>query len=177
MHKQTQSLLFMVWMVVCTPLWVGAEEPASAAATETTAPNQAPTAEQEAKAKNFATVELDRFIEQEQKAATANGKKIFRMAAPVSFDAKLKRQPEERQLEYVYTALQLAGVNPLPEVHHRMFVESVEGRIIPVYVEGNAVKKVNVGLKEEEKARFKGYHLYTYDKGPAILVVDFAAVP
>lgn len=121
---------------------------------------------------DFKSVDLDGFIQQEQKAGS--GKRLIKMAAPISFTATLKRLPEEHQVSYVYTALELSGVNPLPEINHRMFLESGAGRIIPVYVEKKAVEKVMAGLKENGTARFLGYHVYSYSKGPAILVVDFA---
>jgi hypothetical protein len=123
----------------------------------------------------FKAVELDKFIEQEQKSA-GKGQRMIKMFVPVSFEAKMKRFPEEREVTYVYTAMELIGVNPLPEVHHRMFVESAGGRIIPVYVEKEAAAKLAAALKEEDKARFVGYHVYSYAKGPAILVVGFAPV-
>lgn len=119
----------------------------------------------------FKNVELDSFIVQEKKVG--KDKKMITMAAPVKFAAKMKRFPEERKLSYIYVAMEMAGVTPLPEVNHRMFVESQEGRIIPVYIEKEAVKKVKAGLKEEQEATFLGYHIYTYSKGPAILVVDY----
>ena len=121
----------------------------------------------------FQAVELDRFIEQEKETAEAFKKKVIRKMEPVKFSAKMKRYPEEKKMSYVYMAMQVAGVNPLPEVKHRMFVESGEGRIIPVYVEKQAAAKLRADLKEEQAAQFLGYHVYTYDKGPAILVVDF----
>lgn len=127
-----------------------------------------------AKDEGFKPVELDSFIEQEQEATGfIKGKKLIKMFVPVRFEAKMKRYPEEWELSYIYTAMQLAGVQPLPVVHHRMFVETGKGRIIPVYVEEAAAGKLAKGLKEEEKACFLGYHVYSYSKGPAILVVDF----
>jgi hypothetical protein len=120
----------------------------------------------------FKAVELDGFIQQE-KQASDSGTKMIKMAAPISFTAKMKRYPEEQQMSYVYKAMELAGVSPLPEIGHRMFVESSGGRIIPVYVEKQTVAKIMTGLKEEGAARFLGYHIYSYSKGPAILVVDF----
>jgi hypothetical protein len=194
--KTNTLLLIILWAVITAPLWAGAEEqpatdqqnpaaqavaadspnPAAIKAPAATAEVDGTKAEEPAKPETFASIELDRFIEQEQKAAE-KGKKMIKMMVPLSFEAKLKRQPEEKQMEYVYTALELSGVKPIPEVHHRMFIESGEGRIIPVYIEANAVKKVNNSLKEEDKARFQGYHVYSYAKGPAILVVDFAAIP
>lgn len=120
----------------------------------------------------FGAVQLDSLIEQEKRAAE-DGKKLIKMAVPLSFEAKIKRLPEEKKMSYIYTAMEMAGVTPLPEVEHRMFVESQQGRIIPVYVEKEAVKKLKAGLKEEEKARFLAYHVYSYAKGPALLVVDY----
>ncbi len=123
-------------------------------------------------APKFKEIDLDRFIE----AGTlgSEGKKIIKIAEPVVFSAKMKRYPDKKEMSYVYTALQIAGVDPVPEVNHRMFVESREGRIIPVYVEKEAVAKINGGLREEQEAYFFGYHLYNYEKGPAIMVVDYA---
>lgn len=121
----------------------------------------------------FKTIELDSFIEQ-QKKVVGKGKRLIRMADPVSFEARMKRHPEEKPMSYVNEVLELAGVKPLPEVGHRMFVESRGRRIIPVYVEKQAVARIGKELKEGKSARFLGYHLYSYGKGPAILVVDFA---
>ncbi len=122
----------------------------------------------------FKNVDLDSFIVQEQKVGEKG--KIIKMAEPLGFDAVMKRFPEERELSYIYKALELAGVDPLPEVNHRMFIESAEGRIIPVYIEKEAVKKVKKGLKVEQKAHWMGYHVYSYAKGPAILVVDYTFI-
>lgn len=123
----------------------------------------------------FTPIELDRFVAAEKAMVNqmAAGKKIIRMAAPVSFEASLKQRPEAKKMSYVYTALEMSEVDPMPVVEHRMFVESKGGHIIPVYVEKTAVNSINTGLGEEQRARFLGYHVYSYSKGPAILVVDF----
>lgn len=156
----------------------------SAPADQPAGPQVAPkTAEAGGKAaagEDFVRVELDRFIEQEQRVARGPelaGRKLIRMAVPLSFEARLKRLPEERDLSYVYTALEVSGISPMPEVRHRMFIESAEGRIIPVYVEKGAAARLQSGLKLEQRARFLGYHVYTYAKGPAILVVNFRPLP
>ncbi len=120
----------------------------------------------------FKEVTLDEFIVN-NKVDLEGGKKLLKMADPISFTARMKRFPEEKKMTYVYVALGVAGVQPMPVVEHRMFIESKEGRIIPVYVEKNVVEKLKNGLKEEEQAHFKGYHVYSYAKGPAILVVDY----
>ncbi len=123
----------------------------------------------------FRAIDLDRFIVQEKKAVGKDKKRIIRMAAPVSFEARMKRNPEEKKMTYVYEVLELSGVKPLPEVKHRMFVESRGRRIIPVYVERRVVDRIGKELTAGSMARFVGYHLYSYGKGPAIMVVDFAA--
>ena len=121
----------------------------------------------------FEQVDLDLFIEDATRKSKAAGKKVITLAAPVRFHASLKRHPEAREMSYVYTALQLGGVDPLPVVEHRMFIESKGGRIMPVYVEKEAVGWINDRLKVDQQARFLGYHLFNYEKGPAILVVGF----
>lgn len=125
---------------------------------------------------DFKKIELDSFIEYEKETIQEVKRKMIKIARPISFNAKMKRYPEKKTMTYVYTAMEIAGMDPLPEVNHRMFIETKKGRIIPVYVEKSIVTKLRRGLSEEEKAIFLGYHVYSYAKGPAILVVDFATV-
>ncbi|MFQ3226020.1 MAG: hypothetical protein ACI8Z5_002289 [Lentimonas sp.] len=125
----------------------------------------------------FQSVDLDQFIEQEiESSDRMEGRRVLKMADPVSFVAGMKRFPEERKLTYIYTALEVAGVQPLPDIGHRMFVESEEGRIIPVYLERQAALRLAAELKEGAEAEFFGYHVYSYSKGPALLVVDFVPI-
>ena len=187
--QQKTVLTLVLWTLMALPLWVGAEEQPQPSTEPSVQAEQARISQPDLDKLPtvtprsidvgndvFTAIELDQFIEKEQKVV-GNNKKLIKMAEPVSFEAKMKRQPEEKVMEYIYTALEVAGVTPMPQVHHRMFVESSGGRILPVYVEENAVKKMNAALKEEDKVRFQGYHVYTYAKGPAILVVDFATLP
>ena len=120
---------------------------------------------------SFRAVDLDEFIRTEK--TRLKGHKTITLAKPVSFVARVKRHPEPREMKYVYVALELSGVDPLPEVEHRLFVESDGGRIIPVYVEKTAAARITERLKVEQRARFNGLHVYNYAKGPAILVVGF----
>ncbi|MCV6625704.1 MAG: hypothetical protein OIF38_06380 [Cellvibrionaceae bacterium] len=91
--------------------------------------------------------------------------------------AKLKSYPEARKIKYLYTALAVMKVDPMPEVNHRMFIETKAGKIIPVYVDDNAVKAIKQGLQLEQQAWFKGYHIYNYSKGPAIVIEAFGGEP
>lgn len=171
MHFVSGILLFSTLLIaIVCPVTVGAQARVAVGAqngkSKTTAPDTV---------MKFKPIELDSFIEQEKKIV-GKGKRLIRMAAPVSFEAKVKRHPEEKPMSYVYEVLELAGVKPVPEVRHRMFVESRGRRIIPVYVEKQAVARIGKELKEGMSARFLGYHLYSYRKGPAVLVVDVAGV-
>ncbi|WP_309386444.1 hypothetical protein [Cerasicoccus frondis] len=123
---------------------------------------------------DFIRIELDDLIADAiAEVESFNGQKTIKAAVPVRFTARKKRDPEEKEMSYVYTALEVAGVTPLPDIQHRMFVESDNGEIIPVYVEKSAAEKLTADLPDEASAEFIGYHIYNYDKGPAILVVDF----
>lgn len=123
----------------------------------------------------FKAVELDRFIEQEKKAYEKMGnRKLIRKAVPVRFVATIKRLPEQKKLTYIYTALEMAKISPLPDVEHQMFVESKEGQIISVYVEKRAATRLSKDMAEGQTVDLYGYHVYTYTRGPAILVADFA---
>jgi hypothetical protein len=125
----------------------------------------------------FQPVEFDEFIQQEvDSSERMDGRRILKMAEPVSFVARMKRFPEAKQMSYIYTALEMAEVSPLPDVGHQMFVESKQGRIISVYVERQVALRLASDLKEGEAAEFFGYHVYSYAKGPALLVVDFVPI-
>jgi len=124
----------------------------------------------------FQPVELDSFITENRAHAQQVGKKVIFQSRPIAFEARLKRHPEEKEMSYIYTALSVSGVEPMPEVGHRMFIESDAGKIIPVYVEKRAVEIINNGLKENDRTLFECYHVYNYAKGPAVLVVDFKRV-
>ncbi len=121
---------------------------------------------------DFVAVDIDTFIVAE-KGKVPKGKKMIKMAEPISFLASVKRLPEQRDMSYVYTALEVAGVQPMPKVEHRMFIETAAGRIFPVYVESIAAEKFVANLHVDEHVRLLGYHLYNYAKGPAIMVVDY----
>lgn len=120
--------------------------------------------------KGFKAVEIDRFIEVNK---SGKKEKLITLAKQVSFEASLKRYPEEKDMNYVYIALAMAKIDPIPEVEYRMFLETADGHIFPVYIPNELVKEIKDGLQEGDHARFYGYHLYSYSRGPAIMVVDF----
>lgn len=122
----------------------------------------------------FIRIDLDQIIAT-TKAKSENDSRrfIFRKSLPVSLQVKLMRLPEKRKIEYLYTAMSVAGIDPLPKVSHRMFVASVGGTVIPVYVENEAAKSISQILKVDQAVNLYAYHIYNYAKGPAYLVVGF----
>ena len=123
----------------------------------------------------FKKIEIDSFIVGCQADVEKSGKTIT-MMRPISFVGKMKRLPEEKNMNYVYVAMEMSGIDPMPTVKDRMFVETKEGRIFPVYVEESAKTKIVKGLGVDVETRFLGYHAYSYTKGPAIVVVDFESI-
>lgn len=90
----------------------------------------------------------------------------------IEFDAVVKRHPEEIKVKYLYSALSMIRVDPMPKVSHRMFVQSPDGKIIPVYVEDKAVPGIEARTTVDGEARLRGYRAYNYSKGPAIVIHD-----
>lgn len=113
-------------------------------------------------------VDLDRFVIETQ-VRKAGTREIVPPKA-IAFSGTIKREPEAIETEYVYTALQLMKTSPLPKVNHRMFVETGSGEILPVYVWDDAVAAMTASGVTGRPVELTGFHVYTYSKGPAIIV-------
>ena len=121
---------------------------------------------------SFRHVDIDRYIER-MKPRKQGTRELFR-PVPVTFDASVKQHPHPRKVQYLYTVLDIFPLEPRPQVNHRMFVTTPGGRIIPVYVEDGLVERIRARLREDgQRTQFNAYHVYTYSKGPALLVVGF----
>ena len=162
MRRQTvHAIFFSLFFLLAAPVAPFAEE------------QKAPSAPERTK---FQSINLDQVIANTRRD---DGQRlILRPARPVKLDIEIMRLPETRKLEYIYTALRVGGgLDPLPEVSHRMFVKTRGGVIIPVYVEDMAALKIKDRLKVGQKVRFNAFHVYNYSKGPAFLVVGFEKEP
>ncbi len=121
-------------------------------------------------------------IDIDQLVATARpekaGTSVFFRPSPVRFGGRIKQEPRERKVEYLYTALSFFPLDPEPKVSHRMFVETTGGHILPVYVEDSQVQGLRQ-LGEGTAVILTGWHVYNYSKGPAILIIGHkrAALP
>ena len=114
------------------------------------------------------TIDLDHYIES-QRPVSKGSRTIF-VPKPVAFTARLKSHPETIEVAYLYEALSVSKVSPLPEVSHQMFVQSDGGQVIAVYVEDRLVDGIVDGLALEALAEFDAYHVYNYSRGPAMVV-------
>ncbi len=122
----------------------------------------------------YQDIDIDRLVETARppKAGTSA---LFR-PVPVRFGARIKQAPAKRKVEYLYTALSFFPLDPVPEVSHRMFLDTPGGHPLPVYVEDSLVKGLK-RLGEGTAVIVSGFHVYNYSKGPAILVTGYQRAP
>lgn len=116
----------------------------------------------------YTHVDLDRFISIQKPAMP--GTRTILPPNDISFRGILMEGPKQIKIKYLFEALQIMNVDPLPKVSHRMFISSREGKVIPVYVEDNAIEEIKKTVKVDEEALFLAYHVYNYSKGPAVVV-------
>lgn len=86
---------------------------------------------------------------------------------PIAFDAAVKQEPKSISTSYLQEVFEVMGLTPPPAVSHRMFVETDQGLIMPVYVWDEVI---GFFPADSQARRMQGYHVYTYAKGPAIVV-------
>ncbi|MBL4794498.1 MAG: hypothetical protein JKY24_03090 [Pseudomonadales bacterium] len=121
----------------------------------------------------YRMVNLDEYILQQR--PITQGTKVILNPSHLTIAARIKRHPEKRNVEYLYGALRLMQVDPMPQVNYRMFIESDEGQIIPVYVEDSIVSQIEKRIPLEVRVLLKGYHVYNYSKGPALVIESVEA--
>lgn len=113
-------------------------------------------------------VDIDKYIASQQ--PIQKGSRTILPPQFIAFSAVVKSHPETIKVRYLYTALSMMKVDPLPAVSHRMFLETAAGKIFPVYVEDNVVAAIRSNAAVDSRAAFKGYRAYNYSKGPAIVI-------
>jgi hypothetical protein len=119
----------------------------------------------------FDEANLDQMIEDSSFGA---GKVQIFPARKIRFEASIAVPPQPRKTHYLLEALQLMGVNPLPEVTQGMDIVSANERPLNVYMEKTAAERAGRELIAGDKVVLFGYHVYDSKKhGPGILVADF----
>ncbi|MEM7405567.1 MAG: hypothetical protein AAF458_09765 [Pseudomonadota bacterium] len=120
-------------------------------------------------------IDIDDFIATHVEHGKRKNRVIKRPSA-LKFDARVKQHARrtKKPNSYLNSILGVFRFSPLPSVNHQMYLETANGKIFPVYIEDGQVDALAKAVKEDGRsARFSGYHVYTYSKGPAILVTDF----
>lgn len=121
-------------------------------------------------------VELQAFINNEK--AAYQGKITIVPPLNISFTAVLKVLPQKKSTGYLYTALELMQVNPLPKVEYQAFIGAPAinkqgGEVIPVYMDNQlalALAKQNAKNIIDQRLTWYGYHIYNFSRGPAIVL-------
>jgi len=119
-------------------------------------------------------IELQPFIDAERNAY--QGTITIVPPLNISFNGVIKSLPEKKSFNYLYKALDLMQVQPLPAVEHQMFIGAPNGDVIAVYVDARVADQISQSVELETIATWYGYHIYSYSRGPAIVIenVDLA---
>jgi len=92
----------------------------------------------------------------------------------LSFAGELMATPKEGEFSLIYDSLKLWGVDPLPNVSHSSYIKTPLGKVMPVYLDELAAKRLNdeaVGMS----ATFYALHVYNYEHGPRLLILSYKA--
>jgi hypothetical protein len=102
----------------------------------------------------------------------------------ISFTGVLKTLPKKSSTGYLYTALDLMQVKPIPQVEHQVFIGapgSTEkpGDVIAIYMD-NRLADAILAMKTpilDTRVTWYGYHIYNFSRGPAIVLENVALTP
>lgn len=111
-----------------------------------------------------AQVDLDDLL---QLRPRQGGTREIGPLAPITFEVVVKEAPKVISTGYLQEAFGILGYDPAPKVTHRMFVETAQGQVMPVYVWDKIAANFAAG---PNPVQLRGFQVYTYSKGPAIVV-------
>lgn len=89
------------------------------------------------------------------------------------FDAHIDQPPRTARTDYVRLAMSVMGIVDAPAIGHQMLLATPGGRRLPVYVEDTLVSLLTKAAAAQPDGQFQGYHIYTYSKGPAIVISGY----
>ncbi len=123
---------------------------------------------------SYRPVHLAGFVQENQLSEEMIAKKQRLMKQPeaISFEATLVSRPKQGNYTLAYDALNLwSGNEKLPVIEHSAFVGfAAQGPVLGVYVAQGAVKILEQ-LELDAPAVFYAVHIYTYAKGPRLVIV------
>lgn len=118
----------------------------------------------------YAPIDLHDFVN--QKRTEYQGKISIVPPKKIAFTGILKSLPQKKSTGYLYTALEVMQIAPVPTVEYQMFIAATdsEDTVISVYVDNTLVDAIQKKLSPESHATWFGYHIYTFSRGPAIVI-------
>ena len=130
----------------------------------------------------YRPIDLQAFVDLER----AHYQKRITIVPPlnITFRGVLKTLPAKKPTGYLYTALNLMQVQPLPQVEYQVFIGAPgtpqqPGDVIAIYMD-NRLAEAITALKEspiDSRATWYGYHIYNFSRGPAIVLENVALAP
>lgn len=129
------------------------------------------------------SVVLQSFIDEKKKVYL--GKINIVQPVNLRFTGVLKALPQKKPTGYLYTALQIMKVSPLPVIEYQAFLGAPASRdqpgdVIPVYIDNRlaeALARQDATKLIDQRYTWYGYHIYNFSRGPAIVLenVDLGA--
>lgn len=128
--------------------------------------------------KEYPPVQLSDYIAANQISEQMAQKKqrLIKQPVPISFKGWAMAQPKSGKFELVHDTLSLWGDDAeLPKVNYSGFIASDDTPVLSVYVSDEAAKHMQA-IGVEKPAIFYAVHIYTYAKGPRLVIVAAEAI-
>ena len=119
----------------------------------------------------YKAVDIDDYTARQRPLAA--GTRTLLPPQYIVFTARIDQPPRPAKTEYLKLALSVLGIADAPAINHQMMLATPGGRRLPVYVEDALVQVLAQSAPVQTESRFHGYHIYTYSKGPAIVISGY----
>lgn len=122
----------------------------------------------------YEPVQLVEFVKSNQisQRMIDNKQRLMKQPKAIQFEGWAMSVPKPGKFELVYDALKFwsSPDDDMLEVDHSAYVTAEAAPVLSVYVTHSAAESMkNIGVKN--KAVFYALHIYTYAKGPRLLII------
>lgn len=105
---------------------------------------------------------------------TIPGQRAIFAPTPVQFKARLFALPSPQKAEYLNMALSMMKVSSPPKVSQRIGVDYGGEKPLAAYIEEGAAARLAASAKVGQALTFYAFHVYNGNRGPALVVTEFA---